>query len=63
MTSYKNYSCYQDPKKNRIIIVLPQTIETMTNSLSPISDRKQLLTEAEEGMLVMVVQKMFEENK
>lgn len=57
------YSCFQDLNSNRIIIGLPQTWKTLNNTLTAITTRKQALTDSEEGVLLAIVQAMFERSE
>lgn len=57
------YLLVQKPLRNQIIISLPQTANTVTNTLMPIADRKQSLTEAEELALLTIVMSMVEKEE
>lgn len=57
-----NYSINQYPTRNEIVITLPQSWDTMTNTLVPVSDRRSALTDAEETALLLVVKAMVENN-
>ena len=56
----KGYFIRQDVNSNKIIIYLPQSMETQSNTVTPISTRKTMLTPAEEVTLLAVVREMFE---
>ena len=54
------YSLTYFPKRNAIEIVMPQTITTFTNTVSMISNRKTVLTEEEEAVILSVVKSIVE---
>lgn len=54
------YNVTQYPKENRIVIMLPQTASTMTNTVEPVSERKYKLTAQEEVIILTVVKHLFE---
>ena len=56
------YTIRQERTKNRIVITLPQTWQTLQNTVKPISYRKTELTESEEALLLNVVRQMFDTN-
>lgn len=56
------YTIRQERTKNRIVITLPQTWQTLQNTVTPISYRKTELTESEEALLLNVVRQMFDAN-
>ena len=60
MTIIDGYIITQYPNRNCIIITLPQRADTVTNTLSPLSDRRKRLTDAEETALLVAVKAMFE---
>ena len=60
MVTSDGYTITQDPKKNRIIINLPQTWSTINTTVSAVSDRKQYLTTAEEAVVLNLVKALFE---
>lgn len=53
---YLNY----DKDKNRIVILLPQTMETLTNTMDAVTDRKIDITESEQSLILNVVKAVFE---
>ena len=55
MTICDGYSIQQYPNQNKIEITLPQTMVTMTTTVSPVENRKIVLTEKEEAILLMMV--------
>ena len=57
------YSLTYYPKRNTIEIVMPQTLTTLTNTVSMISNRKTVLTEAEEAVILSVVKAIVENEK
>ncbi len=54
------YSLTYFPKRNAIEIVMPQTMATLTNSVAMVSNRKTVLTEAEETVILSVVKAIVE---
>lgn len=60
MTYSDGYSLTYFPKRNTIEIVLPQTLTTITNTVSMVSNRKTVLTEAEEIAILSVVKAIME---
>ena len=54
------YSLTYFPSRNTIEIVMPQTITTFTNTVSMISNRKTVLTEEEEAVILSVVKAIVE---
>lgn len=60
MTTSDGYSINQYPKRNAIVITLPQRWDTLTNTFVPVSSRRITLTDAEEAALLVAVKAMFE---
>ena len=54
------YSLTYYPKLNIIEIVMPQTMTTLTNTVAMVSNRKTVLTEAEEIAILSVVKAIVE---
>ena len=54
------YSLTYLPKRNAIEIVMPQTMTTLTNTVSMVSNRRTVLTEAEEIAILSVVKAIVE---
>lgn len=54
------YSLTYYPKRNTIEIVMPQTITTLTNTVTMISNRKTTLTETEEQLILLFVRAIVE---
>lgn len=48
------------PQRNTIEIVMPQTMTTLTNTVSMVSNRKTVLTEGEEVAILSVVKAIVE---
>lgn len=53
------YSIEYIPNQNRIVIYLPQTYATVTNTVSPVEDRKTELSENDLVILLQMVRYMF----
>ena len=60
MTINDGYTINQYPKRNAIVITLPQRWDTLTNTFVPVSGRRIALTDAEEAALLVAVKAMFE---
>ena len=54
------YSLTYIPSRNTIEIVMPQTMTTLTNTVTMISNRRTTLTEAEEIAILSVVKAIVE---
>lgn len=54
------YSLTYFPKRNTIEIVMPQTMTTLTNTVSMVSNRRSVLMEAEEIAILSVVKAIVE---
>ena len=54
------YSLTYYPKRNTIEIVMPQTMTTLTSTVAMVSNRKTVLTEAEEVAILSVVKAIIE---
>lgn len=53
------YSLMYDEKHNRIVIGLPQTMETATNTIGQIVDRRTDVTETDLMVLLNIAQLIF----
>lgn len=60
MTVIDGYSLTQYVNQNQIVINLPQTRNTLTNTVTPVADRRKVLTDLEEAALLTAVKAMFE---
>lgn len=60
MTVIGGYTLIQYPNENRIVVTLPQTMETIRNTITPIKDRRREITQAEETALLVCVKALFE---
>lgn len=56
-----DYSIEQLIQQNKIVITLPQTMETVTNTTIPFSYRKDKLTDTELAMILITVMNEMEE--
>lgn len=59
-TDVHGYFCFQEVNANRIIIGLPQTWTTLSDTVTAITTRRPMLTDGEEAVLLAVVRAMFE---
>lgn len=55
----EGYSIRQEPKKNRIIITLPQTVATINTTAEPIAQRYLTITEEQEMIILGMVKAMY----
>ena len=53
------YCLYYDKDKNRIVILLPQTMQTLTNTMDAVTDRKIDINESEQSLILNVVKAVF----
>lgn len=60
MVCSDGYSLTYFPKRNTIEIILPQTLTTITDTVSMVSNRKTVMTEAEEIAILSVVKAIIE---
>ena len=54
------YSIMQDVNNNRIVINLPQTINSITSTVIPFSGRRRTITAEEESCLLHIIIAMYE---
>ena len=54
------YSIIEHINKNQIVITLPQTLKTLTNTVTPIVERRTQLTDAELTAILMAIKAMYE---
>lgn len=54
------YSIEEFVNKNQIIITLPQTQSTLTNTVTPIVERRARLTDQELTAILVAVKAMYE---
>lgn len=54
------YCLNYDKYKNRIVILLPQTMGTLTNTLGAVTDRKTDINESEQSFILNVFKAVFE---
>lgn len=60
MITANGYTLAQYPKNNLVVITLPQTGNTLTNTTKTLSNRRDVLTEEEEAILLGAVIEMYE---
>ena len=60
MVSCEDYLIRQDPKNNRIVITLPQRYQSVTNTVTPISDRKEMISASAEAVILQLVKHFYE---
>lgn len=54
------YCLNYDKDKNRIVILLPQTMQTLTNTMDAVTDRKMDINESEQSLILNVVKAVLE---
>ena len=54
------YCLNYDKDKNRIVILLPQTMQTATNTMNAVTDRKIDINDSEQSLILNVVKAVFE---
>ena len=57
------YALIYYPKQNQIVITLPQTWETPTNTISPVVDRRTDVKEIDLMAVLQVVQVIFSKGR
>ena len=60
MTTLDGYTIMQLPLENKIVISLPQTVSTLTNTVTPVANRRKTITDNEEAALLVAIKGMFE---
>jgi len=60
MICLDEYSLLYDAKKNRIVILLPQTVHTTTNTVSPIVNRRMDIKEKDLSPVLLMTKCVFE---
>lgn len=60
MISGDGYFLVYDKDKNRIVILLPQTMSTSTNTLDAVTDRKIDINGSEQSFILNAVKAVFE---
>lgn len=57
------YSLSHNILKNQIIITLPQTYQTLNNTFTTVSNRRNELSDSEQTFLLMMVRQLFEKKE
>ena len=57
------YSLTFEPKRNRIVITMPQTIITTSNTVSMITNRRTNITSEEEIMILLFIKAIMEKEE
>ena len=60
ITSKDGYSIEYYPNRNQIVIILPQTLETLTNTVSIVRNRKTYFNTSELSAILGVVRAIAE---
>lgn len=53
------YTIQEYSKQNKIVITLPQTIKTCTNTVGEIEDRKDSLSDIEQTIILNIVKSIY----
>lgn len=57
------YALTYEPKNNRIIIIMPQTMSTISNTVSMITNRRTNITSEEETMILLFIKAIMEKEE
>lgn len=60
MITANGYTLIQYPKQNRIVISIPQTWDTLTDTTGTVRNRRTVLKEKEEAILLSIVMELYE---
>lgn len=60
MVTANGYCVVQYPKQNRIVISLPQTWDTLTDTTGIPRNRRDVLTAEDEAILLDIVMELYE---
>lgn len=60
MIKIEGYSIQEYPKQNKIVICLPQTMETCTNTVEEIRERKDVLSDIEQSIILTIVKSIYQ---
>lgn len=60
MIESEGYVLTYERANNRIVIQLPQTLETITNTVSMVRNRRTYLTSSEESIILQTVKAIME---
>ena len=63
MTICDGYTLMYEPKNNRIIITMPQTTSTISNTVSMITNRRTNITSEEETMILLFIKAIMEKEE
>lgn len=60
MIESEGYILNYERANNRIVIYLPQTLKTLTNTVSTVKNKKTYLTHSEESIILQTVKAIME---
>lgn len=63
MIVYDDYALSYYPKINQIVITLPQTLLTTTNTISPVRDRRTDIEESDLSCLLYMTKILFNKDR
>lgn len=63
MITSEGYTLFYSPGENRIVIHLPQTMETATNTVAPIANRRTDIKESDMCCLLTMTKILFKNAK
>ena len=60
MTVLDGYALVQYSSDNKIVIYLPQTLDTAIDTATPVKERRKMLSSTEEATLLAIIKRMYE---
>lgn len=60
MIKIEDYSIQEYLKQNKIVIYLPQTLKTCTNAIGEIGERKDVLSNIEQSIILTMVKNIYQ---
>lgn len=60
MMNNEGYSIQEYPKLNKLVIYLPQTMKTCTNTVREIGERKDALSDIEQLIILNIVKSIYQ---
>lgn len=63
MIKLDDYTIEEYTKQNKIVITIPQTFNTCTNTLEPIARRKDKLSDTDKLIILSIIKTMYSSDK